>query len=128
MVSTTPTREPTKSMRTKNAPLPSFACTVSLVVAALALPACNRPRPGANRPGTGRAPYDRSAIDVNAFGTDPTVRRRVLHMPFGEAAARLGALRFEAKSSLVFSRSGQEYEETDNYRLAADPQGDIHLN
>ncbi len=42
--------------------------------------------------------YETAELDVSDFGDDPEVRGRILYMPFGEAAERLGSLPFEGRS------------------------------
>jgi hypothetical protein len=76
----------------------------------------------------GRKAYDVSPIDITRFATDPAVRRRVLHMPFGEAAERLGSLRFHAESDFDFTRGGDTYEQRDVYGVRQDPSGNFHVH
>ena len=48
-------------------------------------------------------------------------------MSFGEAAARLGSLTFEARSHFSFSRGGEEYEQNDIYTVTQDSLGNFHV-
>lgn len=75
----------------------------------------------------GKISYDTSPIDVTGFPNDADVLRRILYMPFGEAAMRLGSLTFEARSSFVFSRSAEEYEQSDVYSVTQDSRGNFHV-
>ncbi|MBI3178672.1 MAG: hypothetical protein HYZ27_03370, partial [Deltaproteobacteria bacterium] len=69
--------------------------------------------------------YDARPIDVTAFPADNTVVQRILDMPFGEAAARLGSFAFEGRSHVVFSRGAEEIEQHDVYRARQDSRGDL---
>ena len=91
-----------------------------------ALTACE-PKAPPSLPASGRAPYDRTTLHVDALSRDAAVRQRILYMPFGEAAARLGSLKFDGKSTFAFSRNGIDYEEADTYTLAQDSRGDSHV-
>lgn len=71
--------------------------------------------------------HDLSEINLDNFVTDPATRTRVLYMPFGEAAARLGSLKFEARSEFLFSRGGQEVEQNDISVVTQDSLGNFHV-
>ncbi len=75
----------------------------------------------------GKVVYDTSPIDITGFPDDGDVLRRILYMPFGEAATRLGSLTFEARSSFVFSRGAEEYEQSDVYSVTQDSRGNFHV-
>ncbi len=104
-------------------PTPSWVVLTSLC----SLGACSGDtgdRP-AFRPG--RAVHDISKIELSGFAQDPAVQQRVLRMPFGEAAARLGSLRFDAVTSFEFTRGGEIYEQQDVYQVQQDPNGNFHI-
>ena len=102
--------------------LPFFAIQMALV----ATLGCRDKRPATDERGT-QASHDTSPIDASAFHVDSNVTRHVLYMPFGEAAARLGSLKFEARSHFVFSRGGEEYEQNDIYTATQDSLGNFHV-
>lgn len=106
----------------------SFVLMIDLGLAAGTLAACSGQDEQDQQQQPGRSVYDTSAIDVTGFPGNDAVRGRVLRMPFGEAAARLGSLRFEAKSHFIFSRGGEDYEQHDVYRLAEDSRGNFHVD
>ena len=74
----------------------------------------------------GRAVYHTSRLAVARFTEDAAVRRRILYMPFGEAAARIGSLQFTAESSFEFSRGAETLEQVDTYRVRQDVDGNFH--
>ncbi len=78
-------------------------------------------------PKSGRRAYDTSPIDVTSFPADPEVTARVLRMPFGAAAARLGSLDFEARTYFSFSRGGDEVEQSDLMKVRQDSNGNFHV-
>jgi hypothetical protein len=71
--------------------------------------------------------YDTTPIDIANFESDADLRRRILFMPFGEAAQRLGALKYEAQSNFVFSQGGQDLEQNDVFKIAYDANGALHV-
>jgi hypothetical protein len=71
--------------------------------------------------------FDTQKLDIDDFAEDAGVQRRVLYMPFGEAAARLGSLRYEAKSSFTFTRGTQDYDQADAYLAEQDSQENTHV-
>jgi len=75
----------------------------------------------------GRTSYDTAPIDVTGFPANKEVSRHILYMSFGEAAARLGSVTFEARSNFVFSRSAKEYEQSDSYSITQDSRGNFHV-
>jgi hypothetical protein len=87
--------------------------------------ACKR-RSGTVHVPPAKSAYDTAPLRVEAFEQDPNVRRHIIGMPYGEAALRLGTLKFEADSSFVFSRGGQELEQADTYRIQQDGNGNLH--
>ncbi len=97
-----------------------------IVVLGLLVTGCASESGGDVAPGRPGQDYDTRPIDVTAFPADPGVVQRVLDMPFGEAAARLGSLAFEGRSHVVFSRGAEEYEQHDVYRARQDSRGDLH--
>jgi hypothetical protein len=100
--------------------------SVSIAVGLAWLIGCRNTPPEAIAGGAG-PDYDLSAIDLDRFAADAATRSRVLHMPFGEAAARLGSLRFEARSDFLFSRGGVEVEQKDVYAVTQDSLGNFHV-
>jgi hypothetical protein len=75
----------------------------------------------------GRVVYDTKAIALDNFSTDSATQRRVLMMPFGEAAARLGSLQFDAQSYFEFSRGSDTYDQRDTYRVLSDFDSNFHV-
>jgi hypothetical protein len=96
-------------------------------IVAMATPAGCRDEQRSTPVRPGQKSYDTSPIDVTAFPEDAAVRQRVLYMPFGEAAARLGSLAFEARSSFVFSRGVEEYAQNDFYSVVQDSRGNFRV-
>jgi len=76
----------------------------------------------------GRAQHNTGKIDISAFTKDPAIRHRVSEMPFGEMAARLGSLRFEAQTRFTFSQGGSEYEQEDTYTIVHDASENFRVN
>jgi hypothetical protein len=76
---------------------------------------------------TSKSAASLSRIDVAAFPQNPQVASRILRMPFGEAADRLGSLSFEARSFFVFNRGGEEREQTHIGRLTQDAAGNFYV-
>jgi hypothetical protein len=76
----------------------------------------------------GKPVYDAQAIDLTKFPGDPAVLSHILYMPFGEAATRLASLKFVARSSFVFSRGTEEYEQDDVYEVVQDSLGNFHVS
>ena len=70
---------------------------------------------------------DASTFDAAALAEDPAMAARLLRLPFAEASRRLGSLTFEARSFFVFSRGGEEREQTHIARLTQDPAGNFHV-
>lgn len=75
----------------------------------------------------GREAFDTSGIALGNFGQDAATQRRVLHMSLGESAARLGALRYNATSSFVFSRGGEDVEQRDTAMAIIDSKGNYQV-
>lgn len=75
----------------------------------------------------GRMVYNTDPIDLNDFAPSLTTQRRVLHMQFGEAAARLGSLRFKAQSEMSFRRGNDSYEQRDDFLAEQDASGNFHV-
>ncbi len=99
-----------------------------LLVALMTLTCCRTDEPRPKVPGSHSAErYDTSPIALDRFPDDPAVYHRVLHMRFGEAAARLGSLRFLARSSFVFSRGASELEQNDTYLAIQDSLGNYQV-
>jgi len=73
----------------------------------------------------GRSTYDTSPIAVARFAEDPAVAGRVLNMPWGEAADRLGSLSFEGHSQFVFGRGNEDLEQADVVKAVQDSRGNF---
>ena len=104
-----------------------FTAACALVACTALAPAC---RTGdAERPAfrPGRVTYDTAPIDVTRFVEDPAVRGKILSMSFGEAAARLGSLAFDAMAEIELSRGGDSYEQVDRWSIRQDPSGNFHV-
>lgn len=71
--------------------------------------------------------YDSSPIAVESLPSDAAVRQHILYMPFGEAALRLGSLKFAADNRFVFTTDTREYEQSDHSEIAQDTSGNSHL-
>ncbi|MBI5508732.1 MAG: hypothetical protein HY903_08255 [Deltaproteobacteria bacterium] len=100
--------------------------SLAFVLLTLAVGGCKKPAVSTT-PRSGKPSYDVGAIDLTAFPADPAVFGRVLLMPFGEAAARLASLKFTARSTFVFSRGTEEYEQNDVSVVVQDSQSNFHV-
>jgi hypothetical protein len=66
-------------------------------------------------------------LDATTFPDDPTTVTRIIHMPFADAAARLGSLSFDAKTQFVFSRDTDDAEQANTAKVAQDAEGNFHV-
>lgn len=89
---------------------------------------CRRGRIGPLRVPPPPSFFDTSAIRIDAFADDPGVRHRIIAMPFGEAAARLGSLHFESRTHFAFTQAqGHSYEQSDKASVHYDSVGNVHV-
>lgn len=103
---------------------PVWTCVIALVL--LGATACQHRAVGSRVPPPTDV-YDMRPIDIANFASDANLRRRILFMPYGEAAQRLGAMHFEANSNFVFSQGGQDLEQNDRFRISQDATGAVHV-
>ncbi len=75
----------------------------------------------------GRLEYDTSELQVTGLQQDPTAQARILDMPFGEAAERLGSLTFNATGRLRVSRGNDKVNETTTAHIEQDDLGDFYV-
>lgn len=73
-----------------------------------------------------RAEISSRPIAADHLDSELELRNAVLTMPFGEVAARLGSLRFEATSRMRFSQGSRQLEQTDRYSTHRDDRGNFH--
>lgn len=97
------------------------------LVCGAALGGCSRDDRGAAIPRHRPQSFDTSALDLTDFAESTKLQHRVLYMPFGEVAARLGSVRFEGSSSFTFSRGSERYEQQDTYDVAQDAGGNFSV-
>lgn len=103
---------------------PSLAFWVTVVILCTACSGGADERPPFR---SGRPSYDTTPFDLTGFADDRDLQYRILSMPFGEAAARLGSLRFDAVSNFEFSRGGEIYEQRDTSAVQQDVEGNFHI-
>lgn len=69
--------------------------------------------------------YDTTPIALGDFADTPKVQRRVLYMPFGEAAARLGSLELNAKVTTTWTAGSREHTQDDIYMVREDANENV---
>lgn len=105
-----------------------FGLYAALCVVLSTSTGCKRNRIGPLRVPPPPSFFNTSPIHIDGFADDAAVRHRVIAMPFGEAAARLGSLHFESRTHFAFSQgAGRSYEQSDKASVHHDSQGNVHV-
>lgn len=95
------------------------------LIALGALVACKSERNGANLQPHRPNSFDTTAISLSDFSDSAKVQRRVLYMPFGEAAARLGSLELSATVNTTWTSGSRETTQDDIYSVRQDANENI---
>lgn len=104
-----------------------FSASFCVLAVAVGLAACKGDHGGANLAPHKPVSFDTSAIDTDDFASSAEVQRRVLYMPFGEAAARLASLELEATSTVKLSSGSRESEQSDTYVVRQDSRENLYV-
>ena len=71
--------------------------------------------------------FDTTPIAIEDFSESAKTQRRVLYMPFGEAAERLGSLELEATSTIHVTSGQRDQEQTDTYKVRRDASENVYV-
>lgn len=102
-----------------------MARRIPLVLAFIALAGCKGERNKAELARHNPNSYDTTAISLDGFADNAKLQRRVLYMPFGEAAARLGSLELNATVNTVWTSGTRENTQDDTYMVRQDANDNI---
>ena len=71
--------------------------------------------------------FDVAPIAIDDFADSPKTQRRVLYMPFGEAAERLGSLELDATSTIHLVLGNRDQEQVDTYKVRRDASENAYV-